>query len=86
VRVVKGDPSKPEIVAAALHVATAVFLHPRAVGDAAADLVALAGELARGELVALVAGNIDDDLPDQPSCYRGDRLKNDVPSITGSAR
>src|ERR1700704_6408679 len=44
-RVAEGDPSKPETIAPALAGATALFLHPRAVGDAAGDLVALAGEL-----------------------------------------
>jgi uncharacterized protein YbjT (DUF2867 family) len=55
--------------------ATALFLHPRAVGDAAGDLVALAGELGVRRVVTLAAANVDDDLADQPSRYRGDRNK-----------
>ena len=71
VRVAEGDPSKPETIAPALASATALFLHPRAVGDAAGDLVALAGELGVRRVVTL----IDDDLADQLSRNRGDRNK-----------
>jgi uncharacterized protein YbjT (DUF2867 family) len=75
VEVVEGDPAKPETVAAALRGATALFLHPRAVGDAAGDLVALACELGVRRVVALAAANVEDDLTNQPSRYRGDRNK-----------
>jgi uncharacterized protein YbjT (DUF2867 family) len=75
VRVAEGDPSKPETIAPAVAGATALFLHPRAVGDAAGDLVALAGELGVRRVVTLAAANVDDDLADQPSRYRGDRNK-----------
>src|SRR3981081_3384805 len=75
VRVAEGDPSKPETIAPALASATALFLHPRAVGDAAGDLVALAGELGVRRVVALAVANVDDDLADQLSRYRGDRNK-----------
>ncbi|HEX9338187.1 MAG TPA: NAD(P)H-binding protein [Pseudonocardiaceae bacterium] len=73
VEIAVGDPSKPETIAGALTGATALFLHPRAVGDAAADLVALAGELGVRRVVALAAANVADDLADQPSRHRGDR-------------
>ena len=76
VRVAEGDPSKPETIAPALASATALFLHPRAVGDAAGDLVALAtGELGVRRVVTLAVANVDDDLADQLSRYRGDRNK-----------
>ena len=76
VRVAEGDPSKPETIAPALAGATALFLHPRAVGDAAGDLVALAtGELGVRRVVTLAVANVDDDLADQLSRYRGDRNK-----------
>ena len=71
VEVAEGDPSQPETIAPALAGATALFLHPRAVGDAAGDLVALAGELGVRRVVTL----IDDDLADQLSRNRGDRNK-----------
>jgi uncharacterized protein YbjT (DUF2867 family) len=75
VEVVGGDPTKPETIASALAGATALFLHPRAVGDAAAELVALAAELGVRRVVALAAANVDDDIADQPSRHRGDRNK-----------
>lgn len=75
VEVVEGDPSKPDTIADALLGATAVFLHPRAVGDAADELAALAAELGVRRIVALSAANIDDELADQPSRFRGDRNK-----------
>ena len=76
VRVAEGDPSKPETIAPALASATALFLHPRAVGDAAGDLVALAtGELGVRRVVTLAVANVDDDLADQLSRNRGDRNK-----------
>jgi uncharacterized protein YbjT (DUF2867 family) len=75
VEVVEGDPSKPGTVAAALTGATALFLHSRAAGDAAGELVALARELGVRRVVALAAANVDDDLAEQPSRYRGDKNK-----------
>jgi uncharacterized protein YbjT (DUF2867 family) len=45
VEVVAGDPSRPDTIAAALRGVSALFLHPRAVGDAAVgELLALARE------------------------------------------
>lgn len=75
VDVVVGDPSRPETVAGLLDGVTALFLHPRAVGDAAFELVALARERGVRRVVALSAMNVDDDLAEQPSRYRGDRNK-----------
>ncbi|WP_329494350.1 NAD(P)H-binding protein [Kitasatospora herbaricolor] len=70
-----GDPSRPASVASALDGVTALFLHPRAVGDAAAELVALARERGVRRVVALSALNVDDPLDEQPSRFRGDRNK-----------
>ncbi|WP_219825589.1 NAD(P)H-binding protein [Nonomuraea typhae] len=75
VEVVTGDPSRPETLAPHLHGVTALFLHPRAAGDAAADLVALAAEHGVRRVVALAAANIDEPLDHQPSRLRGDRNK-----------
>jgi uncharacterized protein YbjT (DUF2867 family) len=73
VDVVTADPGKPATMAAALTGASALFLHPRAVGDAADELVALARDLGVRRVVALAAANIDDPDADQPSRLRGDR-------------
>ncbi|WP_236789119.1 SDR family oxidoreductase [Amycolatopsis sp. GM8] len=54
---------------------TSVFLNPRAVGDAAADLVARARAHGVRRVVALSAINVDDPLDAQPSRYRGDLNK-----------
>ncbi|UOX86800.1 NAD(P)H-binding protein [Amycolatopsis sp. FBCC-B4732] len=75
VEVVEGDPSRPETLADALRGASALFLHPRAVGAAAHDLVALARAAGVRRVVALSAANVDDDLAAQPSRFRGDRNK-----------
>src|SRR6266545_4038226 len=42
VDVVEGDPSRPDTVAPFLEGVTALFLHPRAVGTSAVELLALA--------------------------------------------
>ena len=75
VEVVVGDLSRPETIAPALRGVTALFLHPRAVADAAFELVALAREQGVQRVVALSAINIDDPLDQQPSRYNGDRNK-----------
>lgn len=84
VEVVAGDPSQPETMAAALSGATTLFLHSRAVNDAASDLVALARELGVRRVVALAAANVDDDFAYQPSRYRGDRNKEAEDAAVGS--
>ncbi|NBH07516.1 NAD(P)H-binding protein [Amycolatopsis sp. SID8362] len=73
--VFEGDPSRPETLTDALRGASTLFLHPRAVGDAAYELVALARDLGVRRVVALAAANVDDDLAAQPSRFRGDRNK-----------
>jgi uncharacterized protein YbjT (DUF2867 family) len=75
VEVVEGDPQRPGTLADALRGADALFLHSRAVGDAAHDLVALARDLGVRRVVALAAANVDDRLDAQPSRFRGDRNK-----------
>jgi len=72
VEVVAGDPSRPDTITPALRGVTALFLHPRAVGDAAFELLALAREQGVKRVVALSAINIDDPLDQQPSRYNGD--------------
>jgi uncharacterized protein YbjT (DUF2867 family) len=54
---------------------TTVFLHPRAAGEAAGDLLALARERGVERVVALSAINVDDDPAEQPSRFQGDRNK-----------
>ncbi|MFC5830922.1 NAD(P)H-binding protein [Nonomuraea insulae] len=75
VEVVVGDPSRPDTMGAILEGVSSLFLHPRAVGEAAADLLALAKERGVQRVVALSAVNVDDDLADQPSRFQGDRNK-----------
>jgi uncharacterized protein YbjT (DUF2867 family) len=75
VDVVAGDPSQPDTIAALLEGVTSVFLHPRAAGKAAGDLLALAKARGVGRVVALSAINVDDDLAEQPSRFQGDRNK-----------
>ncbi|MFI5583864.1 NAD(P)H-binding protein [Amycolatopsis sp. NPDC051758] len=75
VEVVEADPQRPESLRGALRGADTLFLHSRAVGDAAYEVVALARELGVRRVVALAAANVDDDLAAQPSRFRGDRNK-----------
>jgi uncharacterized protein YbjT (DUF2867 family) len=75
VEVVEGDPQRPGTLVDALRGADALFLHSRAVGDAAHDVVALARDLGVRRIVALAAANVDDRLDAQPSRFRGDRNK-----------
>jgi uncharacterized protein YbjT (DUF2867 family) len=52
---------------------TALFLHPRAVGLGAADLLARARAAGVRRVVVLSAINVDDPLDEQPSRFNGDR-------------
>src|SRR2546423_9964231 len=65
VEVVAGDPSQPETIAHDLIGVTALFLHPRAAGEAVAELLRLAKERGVGRVVALSAINVDDDPSQQ---------------------
>ncbi len=84
VDVVEGDPSRPDTVAPFLEGVTALFLHPRAVGTSAVELLALARDRGVRRVVALSAMNVDDDLDEQPSRYRGDRNKEVEDAAVGS--
>ncbi|MEV5710907.1 NAD(P)H-binding protein [Actinoallomurus sp. NPDC052274] len=75
VEAVAGDPSRPGTVVPHLEGATSVFLHPRAAGEAAADLLAFARERGVERVVVLSAINVDDDPARQPSRFQGDRNK-----------
>jgi uncharacterized protein YbjT (DUF2867 family) len=54
---------------------TALFLHPRAVGLGAADLLAAAKAHGVRRVVVLAAMNVDDPVDEQPSRFNGDRNK-----------
>ncbi|MFI9718233.1 NAD(P)H-binding protein [Streptomyces sp. NPDC052396] len=84
VEVTEGDPSLPGTVASSLEGVTSLFLHPRAAGDGAAELLALARERGVKRVVVLSAVNVDDDLAVQPSRYRGDRNKEVEEAAVGS--
>jgi uncharacterized protein YbjT (DUF2867 family) len=75
VEVVEGDPSRPDTIAPFLEDVTALFLHPRAAGDAAGELLTLARQRGVQRVVAQSATNVDDPLDQQPSRYNGDRNK-----------
>jgi uncharacterized protein YbjT (DUF2867 family) len=75
VELVEGDLSRPATIAPFLEGVTALFLHPRAVGLAAGELLALARARGVERVVALSATNDDEPLDQQPSRYRGDRNK-----------
>jgi uncharacterized protein YbjT (DUF2867 family) len=75
VEVADGDLSRPDTIAPLLEGVTALFLHPRAVGLAAGELLALARQQGVQRVVALSAMNVDDDPDTQPSRYQGDRNK-----------
>jgi uncharacterized protein YbjT (DUF2867 family) len=72
---VEGDLSRPDTIAPFLEGVTALFLHPRAVGLAAGELLTLARQQGVQRVVALSATNVDDPLDQQPSRYNGDRNK-----------
>ncbi|TDD18709.1 NAD(P)H-binding protein [Nonomuraea diastatica] len=75
VEMVEGDPRRPGTLASALEGVTHLFLHPRAVGLAAAELLALAKERGVRRVVALSAINVEDPFEEQPSRINGDRNK-----------
>ena len=75
VEVVEGDLSRPDMIAPLLEGVTALFLHPRAVGPAAGELLALARERDVRRVVVLSATNVNYPPDQQPSRYQGDRNK-----------
>ncbi|MFI5695938.1 NAD(P)H-binding protein [Kribbella sp. NPDC051586] len=62
--------------------AEALFVHPRAVGENASKLLALAAEKGVRRVVALSAINVDDDPAHQPSRFNGDRNKEVEDAVT----
>ncbi|WP_029138427.1 SDR family oxidoreductase [Nakamurella lactea] len=83
VDVVAADLTRPEQLAPALEGADALFVHPRAVGESTAKLVALAAEKGVRRVVVLSAINVDDDLELQPSRLNGDRNKEVEDAVVG---
>lgn len=84
VEVVEGDPSRPDTLASSLRGVTGMFLNPRAVGDAAVELLALAREQGVKRVVAMSALNVDFDLVRQPSRIRGEYNKEVEAAAVGS--
>ena len=80
----RADLARSEDVAAALEGASALFVHPRAVGESAAELVRLAAEKGVRRVVVLSAINVDDDPAHQPSRFNGDRNKEVEDAVAGS--
>jgi uncharacterized protein YbjT (DUF2867 family) len=78
----QADLSRPEEVAPALEGADALFVHPRAAGESAAKLLALAAENGVRRVVVLSAINVDDDPAHQPSRQNGDRNKEVEVAVT----
>lgn len=68
-----GDLTDPGSVAPALKDVDVLFVHPRAVGERAGELVALAAESGVRRVVVMSAINVDDDPALQPSRWNGDR-------------
>jgi uncharacterized protein YbjT (DUF2867 family) len=71
VEVVKGDPSRPDTIAPFLEGVTALFLHPRAVGLAAGELLTLARQRGVQRVVAQSATNVDDPPTSSPPATKG---------------
>lgn len=84
VEVVQGDPSRPRTLASSLRGVTGLFLNPRAVGDAAVELLALAREHGVKRVVAMSALNVDFDLVRQPSRLGGVYNKEVEAAAVGS--
>jgi uncharacterized protein YbjT (DUF2867 family) len=81
---VSADLARPESLAGALEGASALFVHPRAVGESAGKLMAMAAEHGVRRVVVLSAINVDDDPAYQPSRQNGDRNKEVEDAVTGS--
>ncbi|WP_426502533.1 SDR family oxidoreductase [Dactylosporangium sp. McL0621] len=80
---VTADLSRPESLLPALEGASALFVHPRAVGENAGKLLALAAELGVRRVIALSATNVDDDPAYQLSRSYGDRNKEVEDAVAG---
>ncbi|MBF8194465.1 NAD(P)H-binding protein [Nonomuraea sp. K274] len=95
VETVEGDPSRPCTLARHLDAVTTVFLHPRVIGEAADELLAVARERGATRVVALSAMNADDPLDEQPSrsmeagSDRGQEVSGGeglIPEVSGGRR
>jgi uncharacterized protein YbjT (DUF2867 family) len=84
VEVVVGDLSRPETISSALQGVTSLFVHPRAVGQAAPRLLALAAQHGVSNVAVLAALNVRDDPSMQPSRLNGDRNKEVEDAVTSS--
>lgn len=71
-------------VAPALKGIDVLFVHPRAVGERAGDLLALAGEAGVRRVVVMSAINVDDDPALQPSRWNGDRNREVEQAVVAS--
>ncbi|HEX4700987.1 MAG TPA: NAD(P)H-binding protein [Pseudonocardiaceae bacterium] len=85
VDVVRGNPSRPETIEAALRGVTGLFVNPRSVGTAIDELLAVAREQGVRRVVALTANNTDDDPAEQPSRYNGDLNREVDAAVTRCA-
>lgn len=81
---VTADLTRTEDVAEALSGVDALFVHPRAVGESAGKLLAIAAEQGVRRVVVLSAINVDDDPEYQPSRFNGDRNKEVEDAVVGS--
>ena len=84
VEVFFGDLKRPEAIVPALRGVTSLFVHPRAVGEAAPQLLRLATEHGVKHVAVLSAINVDEDPAWQPSRANGDRNKEVEDAVTGS--
>jgi uncharacterized protein YbjT (DUF2867 family) len=84
VEVVERDLSRPEGLGAALRNVSALFVHPRAVGIGAPDLLRIAAEHGVQRVVGLSAINVDDALDHQRSRFQGDRNKEVEDAVASS--
>jgi uncharacterized protein YbjT (DUF2867 family) len=81
---VSADLAQPESLAGALEGVSTLFVHPRAVGESAGKLMAMAAEHGVRRVVVLSAINVDDDPAYQPSRQNGDRNKEVEDAVTAS--
>ncbi|WP_280315200.1 NAD(P)H-binding protein [Nocardia abscessus] len=75
VDVVEADPSQAATLREALRDVTAIFLNPRAIGEAAVELMTLARGRGVKRVVTMSALNVEFDLARQPSRLRGEYNK-----------
>jgi uncharacterized protein YbjT (DUF2867 family) len=84
VEVVVGDLARPETISSARRGVTSLFVHPRAVGQAAPRLLGLAARHGVSNVAVLAALNVDDDPSMQPLRLNGDRNKEVEGAVTSS--